>query len=509
MKRPALILAATLFSLAFILAAYRIINLGYPIFPMAPGQTWQLTMEVTIKPGLGESQVSLGLPLQHKGKIVIEESFSSGTFGFNLLNEDSNRVGVWSGTGKEENEEFQYRATILSSPKRSITDQAPNDFQSHVFVPDEDQEMIRDLVGPWRSLKPAIRFQKVIEALKGSRRAFPPDSELLIKLKEIEEKHGRPETMLALFKAVGLSARPVEGLRLEEGVQSKPLPWIEVWTGKSWESLNPETGAVYKNPDQLLPLAVGGMPAVRLTNATMTNSRWSLTRKVVRQWKLLYERIVRSNHLLNRWSLFHLPTEFQQTFRILLLVPVGALMISILRNIIGFPTFGIFMPVLMALAFRSTGLLYGICVFAGVLLVGYLARRSLDKLHLLLVPRMSVLLTLVICCFTVLALVGNQFGLRGFMAVGLIPFVILTMTIERFFVVIEEDGPRKAFITSAGSTAVSIIAYQVIQWEPLQLTFFVYPELMLAVAAIQVLLGRYTGYRLSEIIRFRHLRGPS
>ncbi|MGA2467040.1 MAG: 7TM domain-containing protein [Thermodesulfobacteriota bacterium] len=34
-------------------------------------------------------------------------------------------------------------------------------------------------------------------------------------------------------------------------------------------------------------------------------------------------------------------------------------------------------------------------------------------------------------------------------------------------------------------------------------------ELLFAVAAFQVLLGRYTGYRLSEFIRFRKLRSPS
>jgi hypothetical protein len=43
--------------------------------------------------------------------------------------------------------------------------------------------------------------------------------------------------------------------------------------------------------------------------------------------------------------------------------------------------------------------------------------------------------------------------------------------------------------------------------DPLQITFFVYPELLFAVAGFQVLLGRYTGYRLSEYLRFRRLRG--
>jgi hypothetical protein len=244
-----------------------------------------------------------------------------------------------------------------------------------------------------------------------------------------------------------------------------------------------------------------------VSGGELSEIRWILSREVVSRWRLHFERVLRSNRLLDQWSLFRLPPEFQQTFRILLLVPIGALMIGVLRNLVGFPTFGIFMPVLMALAFRGTGLGYGLGMFAGVLLLGYGVRRLLDKLHLLLVPRMSVILTLVIGCFTGLALIGNKYGLREFMAVGLLPFVILTMTIERFFVVLEEAGIREGIRTAAGSAAVSVITYGIISWEPLQLTFFVYPELLAGVAAIQILLGRYTGYRLSELFRFRTFRG--
>jgi hypothetical protein len=219
-----------------------------------------------------------------------------------------------------------------------------------------------------------------------------------------------------------------------------------------------------------------------------------------------FERIMRSDRFLDRWSLFRLPEEFQRTFRILILVPIGALMICVLRDMVGFPTFGIFLPVLMALAFRNTGLAYGLGIFWGVVLIGYVARRWIDKLRLLLVPRLSVILTLVIICITVFALLGNKLGLREFMAVGLLPFVILTMTIERFFVVIEEAGAREGLWTAAGSAGVATITYEVLQLAPLQLTFFVYPELMFVVAAAQVLIGRYTGYRLSEFIRFRKLK---
>lgn len=210
-----------------------------------------------------------------------------------------------------------------------------------------------------------------------------------------------------------------------------------------------------------------------------------------------------SESFLDRWSLLRIPPEFQETFRILLLVPVGTLVVSVLRNLVGLPTFGIFMPVLMALAFRNTGLTYGLGIFAGVILVGYSVRCAVDRLHLLLVPRLSVILTVVIACFTVLAMIGNLLGVRELMAVGLLPFVILTMTVERFFIIVEEKGMREGLITAAGSASVAVASHELINNRALQDTFFLSPELLLAVAAIQVLLGRYTGYRFLEYVRFR------
>ena len=117
-----------------------------------------------------------------------------------------------------------------------------------------------------------------------------------------------------------------------------------------------------------------------------------------------------------------------------------------------------------------------------------------------------MILTFVIACFIIFALIGNKFELKAFMAIGLLPFVILTMAIERFFIIVEEEGTKKGLITAAGSAAVATITYGIIQFDPLQLTFFVYPELLLVVMAAQVLLGRYTGYRLSEFLRFRNMK---
>jgi hypothetical protein len=506
-KRPVFFLVATLFLATCALLLYRILWLEYPVAPAGQGQTWQLLVNVYLTNHHEESVLTLALPPEHTGNMIVEERVFSGMYTFNTRLQGPNRLGVWSGSGITEPEEITYRATIHAHPRprRSVATQSPQLGPYPTGLRSEERKQAEEVAARWRPLSPAPRFRAVAAFLKGDPGGALPDDAALRQWRRVHEKLNRADAALVLLRAADLPARPVEGLLPTAGVHTRTARWIEVWTGRTWSNLNPETGEVYPETASLLPLAVGGLPAAAVEGAEVSDIRWALSRQVVSQWKLLYERIARSAHFLDRWSLLQLPSEFQGTFRILLLVPIGALIIAFLRNVVGLPTFGIFMPMLIALAFRSTGPLYGIAIFCGVLAVGFAMRSFLDRLHLLLIPRLSVILTLVIACFTVLALVGNKWGLRELMAVGLIPFVILTMTIERFFILIEESGVREALITAAGSIAVAVITYGIIGWETLQMTFFVYPELILSVAALQILLGRYTGYRLSELFRFRKL----
>jgi hypothetical protein len=503
MKRPALLLAVALLLISFAVISYRVIWLKYPILPPAPAKVWQLSIDASVKGGEKETTVMIGLPSVRRGQLVAEERIHSGTLNFNLLREGPNQIGVWSGAVGPMGEIIGYSATIQVRPSRSFKTKTLPLEPYPPNVGKKDQALVRRLVAKWDPLPPVDRLRRVAAAVRGSWGTPPPEDQDLQAWSAFHDKHGRMTAFLVLLRAAGLPAQAVEGLQLAESITDSTLTWIEVWTGQEWESLQPERGEIYQKPVPLLPLTTNGLPVVRVISGELSEVRWTLNRKIINQWRMQFERIMRSDRFLDRWSLFRLPETFQRTFRILILVPIGALMVCLLRNIVGFPTFGIFLPVLMALAFRNTGLAYGLGIFWGVVLIGYVVRRWIDKLRLLLVPRLSVILTLVIICITIFALLGNKLDLREFMAVGLLPFVILTMTIERFFVITEEAGAWEGLWTAAGSAGVAMITYEILQIESLQLTFFVYPELLFAIAAVQVLLGRYTGYRLLELLRFR------
>ncbi len=508
MNRPGLWLAVFLFLIPLFLIGYRVLRLGYPLFPTSPVKAWGFTLEVFFEPAEGNTkgiEIRAGLPESRSGQTVIEQKDISGSLQFNLVPEGLNQIGVWSGD-PEDGRVLIYRATILLNPERLRKPKPPGPESFPAIIADKSEQFLaKRLVERYASLKPPEKLEVISATTKGVWGEPSPDENDLKQWSAIQKKYGNEKALILLLRSADFPLRKVQGFVLSETISIQPDRWIAVWTGEKWKHIQAETDDLYDESICLLPLMIGETPLVNISGGKLLEVRWILSKQTLSQWRAHFERIYRSGRFLDRWSLFNIPEQFQEIFRILLLVPIGVLMISVLRNIVGFPTFGIFMPVLMALAFRNTGLYYGLGIFAGVVLIGYLLRRAIDRLRLLLVPRLSFLITFVILAFTIFALIGSKFGMRELMAIGLLPFVILSMTIERFFILIEESGAFMALRTAAGSAAVAAITYKIIQIDPLQLTFFVYPELLFAVMGLLLLLGNYSGYRLSEILRFKIL----
>jgi hypothetical protein len=189
------------------------------------------------------------------------------------------------------------------------------------------------------------------------------------------------------------------------------------------------------------------------------------------------------------------------------MVPLGALLLVVLRNVIGIKTFGTFMPVLIALAFRETQLVWGIVLFSTIVALGLSVRFYLEHLKLLLVPRLASVLIVVVLLMAVLSVFSHKLGLERGLSVALFPMVILAMTIERMSIVWEERGATEALQQGGGSLVVAILAYIVMTNRFMEHLIFVFPELLLVVLAGTVLLGRYSGYRLLELFRFKALVG--
>jgi hypothetical protein len=104
-----------------------------------------------------------------------------------------------------------------------------------------------------------------------------------------------------------------------------------------------------------------------------------------------------------------------------------------------------------------------------------------------------------------ISLMSHKLGMDTGLSVALFPMVIVAMTIERMSIVWEERGPADAMRAAFGSLVLATLAYTGMGLDWLEHLIITFPELLLIVLALVILAGRYTGYRLLELTRFKAL----
>jgi hypothetical protein len=207
-------------------------------------------------------------------------------------------------------------------------------------------------------------------------------------------------------------------------------------------------------------------------------------------------------------SLSELPTAERHLVEFLLLLPVAALIVCGYRNLIGIASFGIFAPALVGLVFRDLGSLPGLGVFVGLLLAGWIVRRVIHGLRLLQVPRASVMLSLIVVLLVGIVVIARRFEIVATNHVSLFPVIILTGMVERFWLMETDDGAGSSIRALIGTLVIAVTVALVAGIPAVGRTLLHFPETLGLVIALQVLIGRYTGYRLMELWRFRELTQP-
>lgn len=183
---------------------------------------------------------------------------------------------------------------------------------------------------------------------------------------------------------------------------------------------------------------------------------------------------------------------------LLMVLPLGAFLVVLARSFIGLKAFGLFTPMLIALAFLQIGPVMGPVVLCSSVLVGMIVTPSLLKLRMTRVGFLGVLISLI-----VLVLVMLQLIFDSELQVDAFPVIVCALCVERWWKQWGKDG-RKAAAKMALNTFLLALVIEFVMVSDLALSLIeASPLLMPAGTAIAIgVLGRYRGLRLSEIHRF-------
>lgn len=502
MKRLHLpLLIALLVAASLSLVFYKAEVLKMPLAPAQELPTWTVEATIRFAPTGGSVKADFLIPQYMPGFTLVDESFISRGYGLTTEPAGPNRMAIWTQRRPTGQQTVYYRMSVYANEENV----APTEFPGPAPLPtlSEPLQAAADaLLEDVRSRSADI--DSFSSLLVREVNQANPNENVAAFINRSSDELDRLHLIIDLLAGARIPARIVHGLNLDDQVQKAQLiPWIEYHNSRQWMPINPKTGA-RGYPDRFLVWWVGDEASpISVERGKQVSVTWSVTRSHQDAFSIAQQHAAMLNSRLMDFSIQALPIQAQNTYRILLLVPLGALVIVFLRNIVGIRTFGTFMPVLIALSLRETELVSGMVMFGLIVALGLAIRFYLEHLKLLLVPRLAAVVIIVVILMAMLSILSYNLGINVGLSITLFPMVILAMTIERMSIVWEEHGAGEAVWQGLGSLAVAAISYLVMMNPYVEHLFFVFPELLLIVLALALLVGRYTGYRLVELLRFR------
>ncbi|MCG6199750.1 inactive transglutaminase family protein [Psychromonas antarctica] len=496
------VLVAALFLLGISQTVQR--HLAFDI-PWMPGETrtiWNIDAKIDFN-ALGKPVIaSLTTPKMQAGYTQLSQNAASPGYGLSFLEGGIAPQAQWTIRKALGEQTLYYNIQLLADNKSK--DQQYTEMPA-LFDKEYDPATL------------AAGTEIIREAFKTSADPFSFTRELLKVLNAqqpsqntsllLTSKINKTDLLIALLNKAKIATKKIGALHLEDGRRRQHLqPLVEVFQEKdggitsqlfdanSTSAVNRQNLLLWDQSDKALLELVGG-----------ENSKVSFS--MIKQEQAALAAILQkadNEHLFN-FSIHSLPVEDQSLFKGILMIPLGVMIVVMMRVLVGLKTSGTFMPVLIAMAFIQTSLVTGLVGFILLVAVGLVIRSYLSHLNLLLVARISTVIIMVILLITLFGVLAYKLGLTEGLKITFFPMIILSWTIERMSVLWEEEGAKEVMLQGGGSLIVAVLAYFVMSNPIARHLMFNFIGLQFVVMALVLLLGSYTGYRLSELRRFKPL----
>lgn len=315
--------------------------------------------------------------------------------------------------------------------------------------------------------------------------------------------NGKSRLFVAIARNLGYPARVIGGIVLEKSNKRTSHAWTEVNINNTWVPFDPLNNHFASLPANYLELYEGDEFLITYTSNINFDYIYEIEQvnhiPFLKAGEYNYSEIVPmsllgliENNIISRSALM-----------LLLILPIGGILVAFLRNVVGIRTFGTFLPVLIAHSLIDTGLGTGILLFVSLILFVGIVSILFSKLGLLQTPKLVISLSLMVLVIILSSFLGMKFNIIWLTSLTFFPTIIVTISAERFSTLIVEDGFQKATATLFQTLVAVVLCYLLLVSEWTSFIIILFPEFILIVIVIAMLLGRYIGFRWTELFRFR------
>lgn len=509
-----------------VLLLLAVISMSFKIKPIKesfetflPSKVYEVNYKYIFKSKEKEVFIKSYLPVDNERQKIENRVEVSENMNFSINKEGDNRRGIWRSEKNVKNSSVQYRFLFKGKAKKyeiaenlslptTINYDKIGYLQEEKYIEvtnDKIDSLAKTLTEGSTSLKSLIQdLYKYVYEIPSA-----PISDLTSALQAFEQNkascNGKSRLFVALCRNRGIPARLIGGLILENTKKRTSHLWSEVYIHGKWI------------PFDVLNNHFAFLPANYLE--IYSGDKFLITHSKDILFDYAYE-ISKVNHIpfidsISNDNLMKHPVSFigllksnlisKHILDFMLLLPLGGLLIALLKNVVGLKTYGIFLPILISFTFTTTGIFTGIFLFFLITVLVVLISFPLHKWRLLHTPKMVVVLSSSVIMILLLISIGLYYEIKWLQSLSFFPIIVTSITAERFTRAIEEDGYESA-LRKMGQTLIAILlCYLVFSSDTIKITLLVLPELFLIIIVMSLMLGKWIGLRLFEYQRFNSL----
>lgn len=499
-------IAYCLIALPLFFIIWKFNNHSVKLDDLMPKQTYTIAYEFDLSAMPTGTFVKAYLPKNKLNQKVSMPTLSGDTLAFSLLSAPTGDIGFWK-SGTEKDAVFQYAYTLEN--QAIAYDLAPNlpfenQFSSGIdtfLAPSEHIQSTNPMIDSLAQQLKAADLLTTLQAnfdfvnqITNSNTGVLTDAVTTLR-RNRASCNGKSRLFVALCRAQGIPSRVVGGIILENTRKRTSHLWASVYYQGSWIPFDVLNQHFAKLPANYLELYTGDNFLITHTKGINFDYQFHI--------KSQYAGITQQANIGPQlWPLLNTTGLPLNLLRGLLLLPIVAVVIAILRNVVGFKTFGIFLPALIALGLTNVNLAWGIFAFLLVIAVIAILHYPLEKFGLLHTPKLVIMMTFVVITLLGLSLFGIQNNWQSLSTSLLLPVIVLSITAERFAKTLVEEQLPDALKMLGFTFLIAAMCYPIFQSNLLIGVFLNYPESYFMLLGIMILLGRWIGLRVLEYNRF-------
>jgi len=192
---------------------------------------------------------------------------------------------------------------------------------------------------------------------------------------------------------------------------------------------------------------------------------------------------------------------------LLVAITILATIVSIARYIFGSKTYGIYAPIILAIAYTYTGLKYGLSVTTIVILTTLLSYSIIKRIRMHYITRIAINYCLLSISLVIFFLLINRYGL-GLENMAQIPplAVISIAALSDFFI---KQYVQKSLKTSAmillSTLIISTIGWYAISRDYISRYMLENLWIVPLLIFVNLLIGQFKGLRVKDLFRFKSI----